>query len=149
MGEMWPRVKWNKRDKSLYWADCPKPQSHKIFSWLYPSNLTTAWSDRSSGSGIAEKKSSSVAEKGDRVVEKNREKIFKFEIYLKRCHFGSPRTGPDPTHTKTIPEIFFFWPKMGTPGIHMQRYPNGIRTHDVPSTGTAPIFPYRCFLAYG
>ena len=80
-------------------------------------------------SGVAEKKSTGVAEKRDRVAEKILEKIFKFEIYLKRRHFGSPRTGPDPTRTKTIPETFFFLPKMGTPGVRMQRYPNGIRTH--------------------
>jgi hypothetical protein len=50
-------------------------------------------------SGVAEKKSSGVAEKRDRVAEKILEKIFKFEIYLKRRRFGSPRTGPDPTRT--------------------------------------------------
>ena len=193
MGEMWPRVKWDKRDKSLYWADCPKPQSHEIFSWLYPSNLTAIihcrrirteeqifrdikrdgkgrvestsnifasilnrilcgkwgitsavlcpkaaksfvfqyWGgkksssvewQRSSGGGVAEKKSSSVAEKGDRVAE-NREMIFKFEIYLKRRRFGSPRTGPDPTRTG----IFFFGRKRvrlgyacsGTPTVYV------------------------------
>ena len=103
-------------------------------------------------------RSSGGAEKRDRVAEKILEKIFKFEIYLKRRHCGSPRIGPVscptrlvpdpyPTHTKTIPE-FLFWPKMGTPGVRMQRYPGGIRTHDVPGTGTAPILPYRCFLAF-
>ena len=64
-------------------------------------------------SGVVEKKSSGVAEKRDRVAEKILEKIFKFEIYLKRRHFGSPRTGPDPTRTKTIPETFFFFAENG------------------------------------
>uniref|UniRef100_A0A2N9FXT6 Major facilitator superfamily (MFS) profile domain-containing protein n=1 Tax=Fagus sylvatica TaxID=28930 RepID=A0A2N9FXT6_FAGSY len=72
--------------------------------------------ERSSGGGVAEKKSSSVAEKGDRVAEKNREMIFKFEIYLKRRRFGSPRTGPDPTRTGPVPKPyrkFFFLAENG------------------------------------
>ena len=73
-------------------------------------------------------------------------RYLRFEIYLKRRHFGSPRTEPDPTPTKTILEFFFFLPKTGTPGVRMQRYPNGIRSHEIPGMGTVPILPYRCFL---
>ena len=43
--------------------------------------------------------------------------------------------------------IFFFWPKTGTSGVGLQRYPGSIRTHEVPGTGTAGFLPYRCFLA--
>uniref|UniRef100_A0A2N9IY60 Ceramidase n=1 Tax=Fagus sylvatica TaxID=28930 RepID=A0A2N9IY60_FAGSY len=75
-------------------------------------------------------------------LRKVREKIFKFEIYAKRRRFGSPRTGPVPNPTRPVPDPyqnrtgnFFFWPKSGTPGVRMQRYPGGIRTHDVPGTG--------------
>ena len=73
-------------------------------------------------------------------------RYLRFEIYLKRRHFGSLRTGPDPTHT--VPGFFFFGLKTGTPGVRMQRYPDGIYTHDVLGTGTAPILPYRCFLGF-
>jgi hypothetical protein len=87
------------------------------------------------------------------VAEKNREKIFKFEIYLKRRCFGAPRTEPDPTRTKTVSEFFFFFfffflQKTSTPGVRIQQYPSGIHTHNVPSTGTAPILPYQCFLVH-
>ena len=66
-------------------------------------------------SGVVEKKSSGVAEKRDRVAEKILEKIFKFEIYLKRRRFGLPHTGP-----RTVPDpyqnctgIFFFLAENG------------------------------------
>ena len=58
--------------------------------------------------------------------------------------FIPPRTGPDPSHTKPIPEIFFF----GQKRVRMQQYPDSIRTHKVPGTGMAGFLPYRYFLDY-
>jgi hypothetical protein len=84
------------------------------------------------------------------VAENRVEKINRFEIYLKTTPFWlsfiPPRTGPDPTHTKTVLNFFFFWLKMGTLGVCMQPYLGSIRTHEVPGTGTARFLPYRCFL---
>ncbi len=90
-------------------------------------------------SGVAEKKSSGVAEKRDRVAKKT----FKFEIYLKRRRFGSPRTGPVLYPTRPVPKLyrffFFFWPKMGTHAAVPRQYTYPRRTQY--RYGKMPVLP--------
>ena len=71
------------------------------------------------------------------MAENRVEKINRFEIHLKMTPFWlsfiPPCTGPDPTHTKTIPNSFFFLAENGyTRGTHaavprQYPYPQGTR----------------------